>query len=218
MQHDEVRRGAPAASPPARLRALPHRPHPCRPAGHLAGHHARPLQLQGQDQDAELLPQRVQRHRCGGGRARAASLLGLPVIVARLPYGAFATDARTALLPPCAVAVRLPCRPADQGTATIAPVARRRPVQPQQLPAGQQPVRHDPGGGRPLLPVHEGKQMDAWESSRVGMLHCENRNAAVERPRQLAGHGQRRRSRGHPRRQPGMQRVCAAGAHTPQRR
>lgn len=33
-----------------------------------------------------------------------------------------------------------------------------RPVQPQQLPAGQQPVCHHPGGGRPLLPVHEGKQ------------------------------------------------------------
>lgn len=31
----------------------------------------------------------------------------------------------------------------------------RRPVQPQQLPAGQQPIRHHPGGWRALLPVSE---------------------------------------------------------------
>lgn len=36
------------------------------------------------------------------------------------------------------------------------PPHTHRPVQPQQLPAGQQPVCHDPRGGGALLPVHEG--------------------------------------------------------------
>lgn len=82
-----ARRGAlggrqPPASPCSC--ALPHCPRPCRPAGHLAGHHARPLQLQGQDQDAELLPQRVQRHRCGGGGGGSSASLRLLVFAAHL--------------------------------------------------------------------------------------------------------------------------------------
>ena len=94
MQHDEVggQHASTGAAPACRMAAAhdwPSRSLLPLAAGDMAGDYARPLQLQGQDQDAELLPQRVQRHRCAGGgegRRRQRQRHGVAALLLPFPH------------------------------------------------------------------------------------------------------------------------------------
>jgi hypothetical protein len=75
--------------------------------------------------------------------------------------------------------------------AASAPLCR--PVQPQQLPTGQQPLRDDQRGGRPLLPVPQNHRAGTHTQEHVAEDPAEEAVRAGTARRQATGHGRRGR-------------------------